>query len=154
MIKTWYLYHQAGQVAERFKAPVLKTDVRSFVPWVRISPCPPDFLKRTFLTAIASAAKQSRKTSICGLSSFSTQRQTRTSPSPIPPFYPQNLPFYALHLRYMRTLRTKVRMSSNPICTWVLEGWCFLTPHFLENENRSRDGYSKRRKGFIHNKSS
>lgn len=31
----------AGQVAEWFKALVLKTSVRESVPWVRIPPCPP-----------------------------------------------------------------------------------------------------------------
>lgn len=30
-----------GGVAERFKAPVLKTGVRETVPWVRIPPPPP-----------------------------------------------------------------------------------------------------------------
>jgi hypothetical protein len=30
-----------GRVAERFKAPVLKTGVRESVPWVRIPPLPP-----------------------------------------------------------------------------------------------------------------
>jgi hypothetical protein len=30
-----------GGVAERFKAPVLKTDERATVPWVRIPPPPP-----------------------------------------------------------------------------------------------------------------
>ena len=42
---------QDGQVAERFKAPVLKTGVRETVPWVRIPPCPPlRFCKRLIFT--------------------------------------------------------------------------------------------------------
>jgi hypothetical protein len=32
---------RSGGVAERFKAPVLKTGVRESVPWVRIPPPPP-----------------------------------------------------------------------------------------------------------------
>ena len=33
-----------GRVAERFKAPVLKTGVGESLPWVRIPPLPPSFL--------------------------------------------------------------------------------------------------------------
>ena len=36
-------------MAERFKAPVLKTDVRLRVPWVRISPHPPSSLAIIFV---------------------------------------------------------------------------------------------------------
>src|SRR5581483_6179084 len=34
-----------GKVAEWFKAPVLKTGVPARVPWVRIPPLPPAYLK-------------------------------------------------------------------------------------------------------------
>jgi hypothetical protein len=37
-------------------------------------------------------------------------------------------------------------MSSSPLFAWVSEDWWFLTSHFLENKNRSSDGYSKWRK--------
>ena len=43
--------------------------------------------------------------------------------------------------RYMRTLRTKVRMSLNPLFTWVLEDKLFWRFHFLENENWSSHEY-------------
>jgi hypothetical protein len=39
-----------GWVAERFKAPVLKTGVPARVPWVRIPPHPPEPLPLTFAT--------------------------------------------------------------------------------------------------------
>jgi hypothetical protein len=35
---------ERGQVAEWFKAAVLKTAVDESLPWVRIPPCPPFFL--------------------------------------------------------------------------------------------------------------
>ena len=54
-------------------------------------------------------------------------------------FTTQNLHFHALHLRYMRTLGAKVRMSGDPLFTWVSEDRRFLSLHFLENENRSRE---------------
>ena len=38
----------AGEVAEWFKAPVLKTGVGASLPWVRIPPSPPLLLGRTF----------------------------------------------------------------------------------------------------------
>jgi hypothetical protein len=37
----WQEAGGAGWVAERFKAPVLKTGVRATAPWVRIPPHPP-----------------------------------------------------------------------------------------------------------------
>lgn len=113
---------------------------------VRTPLSPPDFLKITFLTSFCDRVSTPQNTSICVLSSVFVQRQTRTSLSPISPFYPQNLHFYALFLRYMRTLRVKVRMSQNSLFTWLLEDRRFLTPHFLENQNRSSEWYSKRRK--------
>src|SRR5690606_33094860 len=36
----------AGGVAERFKAPVLKTGVAAMSPWVRIPPPPPFYLEK------------------------------------------------------------------------------------------------------------
>ena len=36
-----YAHRTVGGVAEWFNAPVLKTDVRGSVPWVRIPPPPP-----------------------------------------------------------------------------------------------------------------
>ena len=49
----------AGWVAERFKAPVLKTGVRASAPWVRIPPHPPFLPKR-----------YSKRTPSCGLRSL------------------------------------------------------------------------------------
>ncbi len=39
-------YFKFGQVAEWFKAAVLKIAVGASLPWVRIPPCPPFFLFR------------------------------------------------------------------------------------------------------------
>ncbi len=48
-----------GRVAERFKAPVLKTGVRETVPWVRIPPLPPNAVDyRTNCSAISIIIKE------------------------------------------------------------------------------------------------
>ena len=39
-MRAW-LGNEKGEVAERFKAPVLKTGVVAILPWVRIPPSPP-----------------------------------------------------------------------------------------------------------------
>ena len=41
-----------GGVAEWLNAPVLKTDVGESLPWVRIPPPPPYFLKKLYKTDI------------------------------------------------------------------------------------------------------
>lgn len=42
-----YALNPCGQVAEWFKAAVLKTAVGASSPWVRIPPCPPTVLPKT-----------------------------------------------------------------------------------------------------------
>ncbi len=113
---------------------------------VAVNFLPPYFLQRTFLTYFCAIVSAPQNPSICGLFSVLLQPKTRTSLSPISPFYPQNLHFHPLHLRYMRTLRPKVRMSSNPLFTWVSQDRRFLTLHFLENKDRGSKRNSKRRK--------
>ena len=110
---------------------------------VRIPFSPPYFLKITFLTSFCVSLSTTQNPSICGLPNVLVRHCTRTSLSPISPFYPQNLHFWPLHLRYMRTLRSEVRMSSNPVFAWVLENQPFCALHFLENERRSSDWDSK-----------
>ena len=112
---------------------------------VRIPLSPPDFLKQTFLMSFWVSVSMPQNPGNCGLFKVFVQHYTRTSLSLISPFYPKNLCFYSLYLRYMRTLRSEVRMSSNPGFTRVSEDRHFLTFYFLENEKRSSDRDSKRR---------
>src|SRR4051812_12462554 len=47
-----------GEVAERFKAPVLKTGAAAMLPWVRIPPSPPKsstYILQTLATVVETA---------------------------------------------------------------------------------------------------
>ena len=111
-------YLQLGEVPEWPIGAVSKTVVRLRVPWVRIPPSPPDFLKRTFLTSFCDRVSAPQNPSICRLFRVFVWRHTRTLLSPILPFYPPK----ALFLPSLSLIHANTRREG----THVLKSWIHL----------------------------
>ena len=73
-----------GQVAEWFKAAVLKTAVGGSLPWVRIPPCPPSLPQDMLIDRVHPQAAVAAGTGFGAFSIAITKPASDTTPTPTP----------------------------------------------------------------------